>query len=68
MHQGNRGPLKGAVLAQRALQGSETETRELLVGTDEEKLTEFGHSHILESRVIAAWMDGFSSKGHIVYL
>ena len=57
-----------ATLAQITLQGSEPQTRELLVGTDEEKLTEFGHSHILESRVIAAWMDRFSSKEHIVYL
>ena len=32
--QGNLGPLKGAVSAQKALQGSETETRELLGGTE----------------------------------
>ena len=29
----SRGPLKGAVSAQKAFQGSETETRELLGGT-----------------------------------
>ena len=34
-HEANRGPLKGAVSAQKALQGSETETRELLGGTEE---------------------------------
>ena len=31
----SRGPLKGAVLALKALQGSETETREWLGGTEE---------------------------------
>ena len=36
-HQVSRGPLKGAVSAQKALQGSETETRELLGGMEEEK-------------------------------
>ena len=29
-HEASRGPLKGAMSAQKALQGSETETRELL--------------------------------------
>ena len=31
----SQGPFKGAVSAQKALQGSETETRELLGGTEE---------------------------------
>ena len=35
MHQASQGPLKGAVSAQKALQGSETETRELLGGMEE---------------------------------
>ena len=35
MHEASRGPKKGAVLAQKALQGSEKETRELLGGTEE---------------------------------
>ena len=35
----NRGPSKGAVSAQKALQGSETETRELLGGTEENTLS-----------------------------
>ena len=34
-HKAGGGPLKGAVSAQKALQGSETETRELLGGTEE---------------------------------
>ena len=34
MHEASRGPLKGAVSAQKALQGSETEMKELL-GTGE---------------------------------
>ena len=34
-HMASRGSLKGAVSAQKALQGSETETRELLGGTEE---------------------------------
>ena len=33
-HKASRGPLKGAVSALKALQGSETETRELLGGTE----------------------------------
>ena len=33
----SRGPLKGTVSAQKAPQGSEAETRELLEGTEEEK-------------------------------
>ena len=38
-HEASRGPLKGAVSAQKALQGSETETRELLGGTEEKSAT-----------------------------
>ena len=34
-HEVSQGPLMGAVSAQKALQGSETETRELLGGTEE---------------------------------
>ena len=34
-HEVSQGPLKGAVSAQKALQGSEMETRELLGGTEE---------------------------------
>ena len=33
MREGSRGPLKGVASAQKALQGSETETRDLLGGT-----------------------------------
>ena len=39
MHEASRGPLKGAVSAQKALQWSETETRELLGGTEEKGTT-----------------------------
>ena len=35
MHEVSREPLKGAVSAQKALQGSETEMRELLGGMQE---------------------------------
>ena len=38
-HKASRGPLKGAVSAQKALQGSETETRELLGGTEENSVS-----------------------------
>ena len=38
-HEASRGPLKGAVSAQKALQGSRTETRELLAGTQEKSLS-----------------------------
>ena len=34
-HEASQGPLKGTVSAKKALQGSETETRELLGGTEE---------------------------------
>ena len=42
MHEASRGPLKDAVSAQKALQGSETETRELLGGTEEESFPDEG--------------------------
>ena len=38
-HEASRGPLKGAVSAQKALQGSETETMELLGGTEEKSVS-----------------------------
>ena len=38
MREGSRGPLKGVASAQKALQGSETETRELLGGTKENSI------------------------------
>ena len=39
-HEASRGPLKGSVSAQKALQeGSETETRELLGGTEENSVS-----------------------------
>ena len=38
-HEARRGPMKGAVSTQKALQGSETETRELLGGTTENSVS-----------------------------
>ena len=38
-HEASRGPEKGAVSAQKALRGSETETRELLGGTEENSVS-----------------------------
>ena len=38
-YEASRGPLKGAVSAQKALRGSETETRELLGGTEENSVS-----------------------------
>ena len=35
MHEASQWPLKGVMSVQKALQGSETETRELLGGTEE---------------------------------
>ena len=44
MQEESRGPLKGAVSAQKALQGSETETRELLGGTENNSVSSMmGH-------------------------
>ena len=40
MHEASRGPLKGAVSAQKALRGSETEKRELLGGTEEKSMSQ----------------------------
>ena len=39
MHEATRGPLKGDVSAQKALQGSETDMRELLGGTEENSVS-----------------------------
>ena len=39
MHEASRGPLKGAVSAQKALLWSETEKRELLGGTEENSVS-----------------------------
>ena len=39
MHEASRGPLKGAVSAQKAFQGSETKTTELLGGTEENSVS-----------------------------
>ena len=39
MHEASQGPFKGAVSAQKAIQGSETETRELLGGTTENSVS-----------------------------
>ena len=39
MHEASQGPLKGAISAQKAHQGSETETRELLGGTTENSIS-----------------------------
>ena len=38
-HEASPGPLKGAVSAQKALRGFETETRELLGGTEENSIS-----------------------------
>ena len=38
MHEASRGPLKGAMSAEKALQVSQTEMRELLGGTEENVL------------------------------
>ena len=38
-HEASRGPEKGAVSAQKGLLGSETETRELLGGTEEKSVS-----------------------------
>ena len=39
MHEASRGTLKGAVSAQKSLQGYETETRESLGGTEENSVS-----------------------------
>ena len=50
MLEASRGSLKGAVLAQKALQGSETETRELLEGTEENSVSPMrGHCFALQA-------------------
>ena len=43
-HKACRGPLQGALSAQKALQGSEMETRELLGGTEKKSVSPtWGH-------------------------
>ena len=42
MHEASRGPEKGAVSAQKALRGFETDMRELLVGTEENSFSATG--------------------------
>ena len=42
MYQASQGPLKDTVSAQKAHQGSETETRELLGGTGENRVSRRG--------------------------
>ena len=39
MHEAMRGPLNGAATACQALQGSQTESKELLVGTQENSVS-----------------------------
>ena len=39
MHKASQGPLRGAVTAQKALQGPKTEGRELLGGTEEKSVS-----------------------------
>ena len=49
-NEASRGPLKGAVSAQKALQGSETEPRELLGGTEENSVSPMrGHRFALQA-------------------
>ena len=49
-HEASRGPLRGAVSAPKALQGSETETRELLGGTEENSVSPMrGHWFALQA-------------------
>ena len=38
-HEASQGPLKGAMSAQKSLQGFETEARELLGGTEEDSVS-----------------------------
>ena len=49
-HEASRGPEKGAVSAPKALRGSETETRELLGGTQENSVSpKRGHRFALQA-------------------
>ena len=50
MHNDSSFPLKSAVSAQRALQGSKTETRELLGGTGEKEICPPGKSMIFHKK------------------
>ena len=55
----SRGPLKGAVSAQKALQGSKAETREFLGGTEENSVSPMrGHWFALQANQF------FSQKGN----
>ena len=60
MHEASRGPEKGAVSAEKALRGSEMETRELLGGTEENSVSPMRVID-LPSRQI----NEFSQKGNI---
>ena len=46
-HEGIRWPLKGTVSAQKNLQGSETETRDLLGGTEGKKVSQWGMGSLI---------------------
>ena len=49
-YEASQGPLKGTVSAEKALQGSETETRELLGGTEEKSISPMrGHWFTLQA-------------------
>ena len=51
-HEVSGGPLKGTVSAQKALQGSENKTRELLIGTKENNILPYEGSLICPSKQI----------------
>ena len=59
MHKVSRVPLKGAVLAQKALQGSETETRELLGGTTENSVSRQGFIDLPSRQIMIFYPSGF---------
>ena len=49
-HEASQGPEKGAMSAQKALQGSEMEIRELLEGTEEKSVSPMrGHWFVLQT-------------------
>ena len=61
-HEASRGPEKGAVSAKKALRGSETETRELLGGTEENRVSpKRGHWFALQAN---QWV--FTKRKHII--
>ena len=51
MHEASRGPEKGALSAQKALRVSETETRELLGGTEENGVSPIRGFHKKETEI-----------------